>query len=149
MSVEFNDLNKDASDQDAIRRKAPALVEIFGMPLIGIAVVELFHTSRNELFLLFVPFVIVVLRLFLIQFQTPPQGAKVSRREYKRAAKVSLRWNQLSLLPLMLLEFVSIVASSPTVPIFVWVILAGFFVLYVFLRLLSREEWFIAATGTP
>ncbi|HWE03916.1 MAG TPA: hypothetical protein VG326_16035 [Tepidisphaeraceae bacterium] len=47
----------------------PSLYEIFLFPIGGATLIEGLHTKRNELPLLFAPFLIVVVRLFIAEFE--------------------------------------------------------------------------------
>ena len=120
-------------------RRPPSYLEMVLLPVLGAVAIESLHTRKTELYLFFLPFFIVGIRMFIAQFQLPPEPLD------PRAAKIAVTINQLAAVLLFLAECGVVVASSPTTPWTVWVAVALFFLAYVGLRLLSRRYWIAAA----
>ena len=125
---------------------APSIVEIVALPLLGIVAVELLHTRANELWLFCIPFLVVVIRLYLVQFQAPRQGIGVPDEEFRSAARNCVIWNQLASPVLLVVECAAVVAANPETLGGPWIFVVGAYALYVRLRFVSRRYWLTAAT---
>jgi hypothetical protein len=114
------------------------LIEIIALPLAGIALIEAVHTKQTELLLFFIPFLICVLRLFLRSLNTKPDGNISDHDQFSRFFARGQFVNQLSLLPLLLLEAAAVIASSPSTPAIAWLYVASLYLSYVLMRLLAE-----------
>jgi hypothetical protein len=120
----------------------PSLIEIVLAPLLGIVVVEMFHTRHNELFLFFIPFLLAVFRLVLNQRRQSAVARSLGEESRgSREIRTAASWDQGSILPLVLLEAGAVVASSPTVPAIAWMWVLLFYLTYVAMRVIARRHW--------
>ena len=122
----------------------PSLREIVGLPVVGAAFIEVVHTRNNELELLLAPFMIVVIRLFIAQFQAPPIDRRHAGPRALKAVGRYVAVNQLAAFVLLLVEFAVVLCSSPSTPGVLWLIAATIFLLYVGLRLFAGRYWTMA-----
>ena len=125
-------------------RKPPSLLEIFGLPLAGALFIDAIYTRDNEPVLFLVPFVVAIIRLFIAQFQVPPQDENSDDRAV-RARRTCIAINQLAVFVLIFVEAGAVMISNPTVPSIFQVVVSAIFALYIGLRLCSRRYWMIAA----
>jgi hypothetical protein len=126
----------------------PSLYEIFLFPIGAALVIEGVHTKRNELPLLFAPFLVVVIRLFIAQFQIPRTAAKSNIPLALKACRAAVNWNQISAVVLLLFEFTVVIAGSiATDPnaggaiLGVWAVMTVMYLIYILLRLVSRQYY--------
>ena len=125
--------------------KPPHVIEILLFPWVGVLAAETFHKPSNELYLFFLPFPIVAIRLFIASLQTPPAPVGQPSETFDRAVRNMRATDQLAAFVLLLFECAAVVIVNPTVPNTGWFFVAGFFILYVSLRLWSRHFWIRAA----
>ena len=126
-------------------RRAPSTIEIIGLPIAGAAAIEMLHTRHNELVLLFCPFMIVVVRLFIAQFQIPPASRRSIDPSSQRASRLCIGINQIAAFVLLVFEAAVAILTGQDVPKLFWLGVAGIFSFYVALRLVSRKYWITAA----
>lgn len=87
------------------------LVEIFGLPLVGMQWFHTLHTRQNELFLFFAPLLLVGIRLVFIKALLE---ARINESAGSQAiyARQAIRAEQVALIPLFLFEVASVLAES-------------------------------------
>ncbi len=127
----------------------PGIFEIFFVPLLGVALIELLHTRQNELELFFLPFMTVILRLFMTQSKKPQLAAGADPRRFSWLANGRLAIEQFSTLVLLLVQVTAVMAGSPTVPSAIWLIVFLLFAVYVILRWSARQLWIRATNLGP
>jgi hypothetical protein len=120
---------------------APGRVEIFVFPLLGVLLVDLLHTRSNELVLLFIPFLICVIRFVPIQSRREQFLNRAGGPSQRRLVAAAANWDTASVLPLALLESVAVIVAGPEMPAGGWVVVAVPYTVYVIMRLAGRRCW--------
>ena len=95
----------------------PTISEIFTLPILGVLAIEIFRDRNNELYLLFIPFILVFMRLFLAQFQLPEKPHGFPNTEFRRWTSRCVGWNQIAAFILLLMEFGAVIAGGNSAPL--------------------------------